>query len=279
MRFTFTCFLLCRWDCYCMSKLFEIIFHAFQLLGYNPKKTIQTIKNVKRYRNEYSLLKKQLKYNSDFNRIILNPQLGGRLSESGTAKGHYFHQDLFVSRKIFHNKPLKHVDIGSRIDGFVAHVASFRDIEVIDIRYLTHDVPSIKFIQADMSNDEFSLNNYTDSVSSLHAIEHFGLGRYGDKVDVNGHVTALDNIYSMLKREGRFYFSVPIGPQRIEFNAHRVFSLTYLLNYLQIKYHIHSFSYVDDNGDLHREIELKTSSIENNLNCFYGLGIFDLVKK
>ncbi len=32
----------------------------------------------------------------------------------------------------------------------------------------------------------------------------------------------------MLKKEGKFYFSVPIGEQRIEFNAHRVFSVKYL---------------------------------------------------
>ena len=30
----------------------------------------------------------------------------------------------------------RHVDIGSRLDGFVAHVASFREIEVLDIRPL-----------------------------------------------------------------------------------------------------------------------------------------------
>ena len=27
-----------------------------------------------------------------------------------------------------------------------------------------------------------------DSVSCLHAIEHFGLGRYGDPIDVFGHI-------------------------------------------------------------------------------------------
>jgi len=43
-----------------------------------------------------------------------------------TASGHYFHQDLLVAGKIFKNNPIKHVDIGSRMDGFIAHVASFR---------------------------------------------------------------------------------------------------------------------------------------------------------
>jgi hypothetical protein len=30
--------------------------------------------------------------------------------------------------------PVRHIDIGSRIDGFVANVAAFRKIEVLDVR-------------------------------------------------------------------------------------------------------------------------------------------------
>jgi len=32
-------------------------------------------------------------------------------------------QDLLVARWIFDAKPQRHVDIGSRVDGFIAHVA------------------------------------------------------------------------------------------------------------------------------------------------------------
>ena len=35
---------------------------------------------------------------------------------------------------IYAARPEKHVDVGSRVDGFVAHVASFREIEVFDVR-------------------------------------------------------------------------------------------------------------------------------------------------
>ena len=61
---------------------------------------------------------------------------------------------LFRSAKlIYDNKPKRHVDIASRVDGFVAHVAVFREIEVVDIRPLEkseHD--NIKFVQADLMN-------------------------------------------------------------------------------------------------------------------------------
>jgi hypothetical protein len=104
------------------------------------------------------------------------------------------------------------------------------------------------------------------------------LGRYGDPIDAEGHLKGLNNIYEMLQRGGTFYFSVPIGPQRVEFNAHRVFSLRYLLDYFDSKYHLESFSYVNDVGRLHSKIYLTAEDISNNCNCQYGCGIFILKK-
>ena len=103
--------------------------------------------------------------------------------QAGSATGHYFHQDLLVASFIHNKNPLRHIDIGSRIDGFIAHVASFRSIEVMDVRDLKgtgHE--NISFIKADLMNKDSAQNNITDSISCLHAIEHFGLGRYGDPV-------------------------------------------------------------------------------------------------
>ena len=97
-------------------------------------------------------------------------------------------------------------------------------------------------------------------------------------LDYNGHLKGLKNIYEMLKKDGKFYFSVPIGPQRIEFNAHRVFSVKYLIELIQDKYRIDSFSYVNDKGDLLRDISLHSNKIENNYSCNYGCGIFELTK-
>jgi hypothetical protein len=65
------------------------------------------------------------------------------------------------------------VDIGSRVDGFIAHVASFRDIEVLDIRKNEEKIENITFIQADVMKPDEKYKNYCDSISSLHAIEHF----------------------------------------------------------------------------------------------------------
>lgn len=125
---------------------------------------------------------------------------------------------------------------------------------------------------------QLNLSDYCDSISCLHALEHFGLGRYGDKIDYRGHLKGWQNIYNVLKRNGKLYFSVPIGEQRIEFNAHRVFSLTYLLKMINDRYQIDSFSYVNDAGDLIKNAELRNESIKKNFSCHYGCGIFELTK-
>lgn len=208
----------------------------------------------------------------------LYPCFQDRHTESGTAKGHYFHQDLLVANRIFRNNPERHVDIGSRIDGLVAHVAAFREIEVFDIRALHSPNENIIFRQVDLMDENFSLVDYCDSASCLHALEHFGLGRYGDRIDLRGHLKGWENIHRMLRRGGRFYFSVPIGEQRIEFNAHRVFSVSYLLKMMEGRYRMSSFSYVDDAGDLVRNPEITPESLGNNFSCTYGCGIFELVK-
>lgn len=240
----------------------------------NPITLAKNISGLLWYSRTYKTLKHQRSDDRSFNLDRFYPVISDRFETGGTAKGHYFHQDLHVAKLIFNSNPKKHVDIGSRIDGFVAHIAVFREIEVLDIRPLGNKVSNIRFKQVDVMSLPIDMSNYCDSISSLHAIEHFGLGRYGDPIDYYGHLKAICNITTMLKPKGIFYFSVPIGPQRIEFNAHRVFSMFNLIEILSESFKIESFSYVDDVGDLYKNVELSTKNINNNFGCKYGCGIF-----
>lgn len=207
------------------------------------------------------------------------PCLKEKFTDSGSASGHYFHQDLLVARRIFKSNPEKHVDIGSRIDGFVAHVASFRELEVFDIRPLPNNIPNVRFVQADlMAPVGDNLTCYCDSLSCLHALEHFGLGRYGDPVNYDGYLIGLNNLSDILKKGGKLYISVPIGPQRIEFNAHRVFSVAYLTECFSGRFTLDYFSYVDDKGDLHENVPVTEEAAKNSFGCHYGCGIFELTK-
>jgi cyclopropane fatty-acyl-phospholipid synthase-like methyltransferase len=92
-----------------------------------------------------------------------------------------------VARWVYENRPIRHLDIGSRTDGFIAHVAVFREVEMLDIRDIQSNVKNIVFNLEDLMQLPEELVGRFDSVSSLHAIEHFGLGRYGDPIDANGH--------------------------------------------------------------------------------------------
>ena len=170
------------------------------LLGVDPVKGARSIKGLPFYfQNLIELKRQQKRIGGEFPFGKLYPCLEDRFAESGSTKGHYFHQDLLVARRVFLNKPRLHVDVGSRVDGFVAHVAAFRSIEIFDIRGLTSKTPNISFKQIDLMNkpDEY-MEDYCDSLSCLHAIEHFGLGRYGDPINLDGHNIGLNNIYQIL---------------------------------------------------------------------------------
>jgi SAM-dependent methyltransferase len=263
------------------SKIYNFFrsgYHWACNLGFDFVQFHFFLKGVVPFYRDRRKLKIQLKSQTDFKLKMSYPCLADRFDSSGIMSGHYFHQDLLIAQRIYEAKPIRHVDIGSRIDGFVAHIAVFCKVEIFDIRIQKSSIDNIVFRQADLMELRPELMDYCESISSLHAIEHFGLGRYSDPVDVDGHKKAFGNVYQMLKTGGVFYFSVPMGPLRIEFNAHRVFSLAYLLRLFKDRFKIEYFSYVDDNGDLHKHITLTDELIKNNCRCFYGCAIFELRK-
>ncbi|RKG46099.1 MULTISPECIES: DUF268 domain-containing protein [Acinetobacter] len=210
-------------------------------------------------------------------RFKIFPVLHDKAEECGVAKGQYFYQDIYVAKKIYEKNPTNHLDIASRIDGFVAHVSIFRKIDVMDIRPLRTQISSINFIQSDLMKPQSSMQY--DSISCLHAIEHFGLGRYGDALDIDGHLKALENIKKKLVFGGFLYFSTQIGEQRIEFNAGRFFNLRYLIDLLLVDFELVEFSYIDDNGDFWENVNLLENKIDSNYECTSGCGIFILRKK
>ena len=168
------------------------------------------------------LFKFRKNYNGEL-RIV--PSLHDKYLSNGDYEHEYFWQDLFMAQRIFADKPTTHLDIGSRIDGFIANVASFRAVSVLDIREQIVNIPNVTFKQADLM-DASSLENYTgkyESISCLHTIEHFGLGRYGDPIMVDGMDVGFENILSMLSNEGTLYLTTPISNRSyVEFNSNRV---------------------------------------------------------
>jgi SAM-dependent methyltransferase len=263
-----------------VRRFLESTLALLRFFGIDPLTAARNLRALPWFLRDWSRLRAQQRAAPDgFPIERIYPCLLDRDGEAGSASGHYFHQDLLVARRIFSRTPERHIDIGSRIDGFVAHVASFREIEVIDIRPNPQPLPNVRFRQLDFGLPLPSeMRSCADSVSCLHALEHFGLGRYGDQVRHDGFVPAAANLVDMLRPGGMLYVSVPIGPQRVEFNAHRVFSVAQLLRLFEPPLRLDGFSYVDDSGALKESVELTPAAIAANLDCKYGCGIFEFLK-
>lgn len=222
-----------------------------------------------------------LKFRSEYKGVLkFMPCLQDRFDSSGYTKSEYFWQDLIVAKAIFARAPEKHVDVGSRIDGFVAHLASFREVEVLDIRPLPNKIPGVIFKQADLMNPLPEYENYCDSFSCLHTLEHFGLGRYGDPVQTDGFRKGLKNMVKILKPDGIFYLSVPIGIERVEFNANRVFSPATILDLckdLNLKFS--QLQIVESESGEMLCYKADNSKLEELAGRIYSLGIFEFIKQ
>ncbi len=144
--------------------------------------------------------------------------------ECAGVLGNYFLQDLWAAKQVIRSGIKSHFDIGSRLDYFVAHLLA-ADIEVtmIDVREFPGEVENLHTIVDDATSLRQLQDNSIESMSALCSLEHFGLGRYGDPVDPEACFKCFANIQKKLKVGGRLYISLPIGKERVEFNAHRVF--------------------------------------------------------
>jgi len=182
------------------------------------------------------------------------PILTDMESGAGTTGGHYFHQDLWAAKKVFRRKPTQHFDIGSRTDGFVAHLLVFMPVTAIDIRPLTSNLEGLTFLQDDATALRHFDTDSIDSLSTLHVAEHFGLGRYTDPIDPMACFKFMASLQRVLAPGGRLYFSVPVGRERVEFNAHRVFSPQTILSHFA-GLELVSFSFVGDDGDLYEDTD------------------------
>lgn len=189
---------------------------ASQQFGIDIRRLIKSPIGLIRYFRDLSTF-------SQTNRVPLRlqPCLHDWWEQAGAIESEYFWQDLFVARLIHQRRPDRHIDIGSRLDGFVAHLACFMDVEVFDVRKLDLQIPGVTFRQADMMDPSRLPKAYASSVSCLHAIEHFGLGRYGDPIKNDGFELGLTSLSKILLPSGSLYLSCPVGKNLVHFNAHR----------------------------------------------------------
>ena len=89
---------------------------------------------------------------------------------------------------------------------------------VIEYRKQICNYDRLKYIQPhEVNSQKF------DVILSVSSIEHDGLGRYGDPIDPDGDIKAMNKCYDLLKDSGILFLAVPIGQDEVVWNAHRIY--------------------------------------------------------
>mgnify|MGYP006432167453 FL=1 len=142
---------------------------------------------------------------------------------------HYTYHTSWAARKLAETRPDFHIDIGSDLR-FCTLVSAFIETTFYDYRPAHITLDNFDSKHGDLTNLHFK-DDTISSLSCMHVVEHVGLGRYGDPVDYNGDIKAINELQRVLRPGGILLFVVPTGKPRIMFNAHRIYSYDQIISY------------------------------------------------
>jgi SAM-dependent methyltransferase len=194
-----------------------------------------------------------------------------------TFDAQYIYQAAWAAKRIYLERPDHHVDIGSHL-AFVTQLTAFTKVEFIDIR--PAEIQLEGFSVRTGSITQLPLDTASvSSISSMHVIEHIGLGRYGDPLQINGPQAACKEISRVLRPGGRAYISVPIGRPRIGFNGLYVFDAEQF-PCLFDNCRVLDFAYIDCDGSFVESYDYASAEIREVAGGLdFGLGIYVLEKQ
>jgi SAM-dependent methyltransferase len=249
-------------------KMIRRFYRGMTTLFFDPRHIIAKYRAFPHFVRNWSRYRA---INSDPAFAVRLPELwyrsNDRYAAGGDANGHYFFQDLWAARDLFTRGVDTHVDVGSRLDGFVAHVLPFCDITYVDIRPVRLEWPRFRFKQGSLTDLPFA-DGTIASLSCLHVIEHIGLGRYGDAVAPEGFRDAARELSRVLAPGGQLLLGTPVGRERLCFDAHRVFDpLTIRDAFAALE--LMEFLLIDDSGE-----RAEAASFDEARKCEYGCGLF-----
>jgi len=142
---------------------------------------------------------------------------------------HYLYHPAWAARVLAQTRPQRHVDISSTL-AFVTMVSAFVPVDYYEWRPPKLTLSNLTTGHADLLALPFA-DGSVKSLSCMHTIEHVGLGRYGDPIDPDGDLKAIDELKRVLALGGDLLFVVPLGRAKIRFNAHRVYSYEQVRSY------------------------------------------------
>jgi SAM-dependent methyltransferase len=134
---------------------------------------------------------------------------------------HYTYHPAWAARVLARTRPERHVDISS-ILCFGTIISAFMPVDFYDFRPAPVTLDNFSSSSIDLTRLTFPDNSIA-SLSSMHVIEHIGLGRYGDPLDADGDLKAIRELCRVLAPGGNLIVAVPVGRARIQYNAHRIY--------------------------------------------------------
>lgn len=179
---------------------------------------------------------------------------------------HYIYHPAWAARVLRSINPAKHIDISSTLH-FCTLISAFIETAFYDYRPAHLNLEGLNTGKADLNNLHFE-DNSIQSLSCMHTIEHIGLGRYGDNLNPNGDLKAIEELKRVCAPGGNLLIVLPVGKKKLMFNAHRIYNADEVIKEFD-GFKIIEFSLVTDNNDFITNSDLSLANEQN-----YGCGCF-----
>jgi len=114
---------------------------------------------------------------------------------------------------------------GNSYSTVVSMLFRFPDVQIFSVDVMNHPRASrynVHYIRGDCMNTNLP-DQSADIVTIISTLEHVGLGRWGDPLDVNGDINAMREAFRILKPGGHVVLTIPYGYPTVVYNLHRVY--------------------------------------------------------
>lgn len=251
---------------------------VFRFLYFGVKNLIKTIFHPWYWRDYFKFKNSNKRFKIGF--LDLFPITSEKTKDT-QFDSHYVYHVAWAIRKVLEIKKekniQKHIDFSSSLH-FVADLSAYLPVEFYDYRPVKLTLSNLTTGEADLTNLKNFQDNSIESLSCLHVIEHIGLGRYGDPIDPEGDIKAINELKRICATGGSILFVTPVGRERIQFNAHRIYAYDTISKLFGDEFILQEFSLVTDEHKFLTEVDLNEAP-DLVAKQYYGCGCFWFVKK